>query len=650
MSRSKKKGFQTQIAELDTSKVADLDDVIISRALQDAKQGKSTEVNNQQPTQDDDNKPKKPTGDQTPESTPTITLTQDQISAIAFNAAQQALANNNQPNDSTPEPEPEENDNQPPAATSDEIQSIVQNAIATANKKNQTEIDQVRKEAQQQINEANKIKQDAESTQKTVEDLFKLNGLQMPNFNKLTKPLDNEPKGLAADLIDYVTNVAFTKPQQLQDPVTGLFLMQKDLLQANNYVAQHFLQCAAQGISWRNSELVSDLETYFKAHGFFSGNGRVTNAPGPTIGTPDSVDDAFLDTLSLVLRQTHNQSNVWWQMVITVYNSAVAPSQNLLVPRFDNLPEPQSIDDFRLATTNTYTPVQAAIGTATDSQALRMTTVPITVEQFGLGKAVNDDTKPVFVPEFHQSLSLIDLLDAVYTRLFQNYFAFEDLYVRSVYEQATVVLYNQAGNAVDLPADVVTGGGGTFTEAFANSVYTAMFAAKMPTYPDGCYALVLNPTAANQYKSSLGELYRTPTEEQRQAVSNTFKMAHGVEIGRVSGYLGMYNNFHLFASNTIGVTAAGASSTVNNVTLGAGAFDMVDSFAFAPGCVGRGEALPAEIRASGVNPFQLGESYIWVYRGGVAPMDLDENIPNPGTTDLFQQTRCFRLRTTKVPV
>ena len=415
-------------------------------------------------------------------------------------------------------------------------------------------------------------------------------------------------------------------------------------------MALHLADCRSKGISWRNSPLVKDIETWFKAHGFLSGNQPATQAAGPTIGVPGVADEIFLDIVSVLSRETHNQGNIFWQFTTTIFNSASAPSQNILVPRWLHLPQPNNIGDFELATTSTYTPVQAAIGTTDDSQSLEVTTVPITVVQYGLGKAGTVGTRPVFIPEFHNQISLISLLDAVGSRLMQNYYAFEELLIRSQYELATSIIYNKRGTAVFDPAEVAVNDEGIFTEALANSIYTEMYARQMPPYSDGCFAMVLNPYAANQYKTSLGDQYRPVTEAQKEAVSNTFRMAHGVELGHVSGYMGQYNNFHVFVGNSFGVGTAGTVPTVNTVTFGAGAQEAVDSFAFAPGCVGRGISLGAEVRASGVNPFQMGESYIWISREGVATMDLDATIPNPLTGAFNQQTRCFKVRTSKVAV
>ena len=659
------KGFKKEITRIATTQQPpSLDEVIITRAIAD-EAGKKSNTQEQPITRQEQQTP--PT-DQAPQGTPGVlsssndissptllTVTQEQLQAIAETAAQNAInqievkyqqekAELNAQIESAKQAESE-------AQTKvQEAEKIAKDAVELAAKEADEKIQLLKAESDAAIAKAQEEVAAAKKDKETLEGVFKLAGVEMPNFNATTNPLRQEPQGMAKELVRLLSDRSITKPQLLQDPVSKLFVEQKNLSAARAYVALHFAECKSKGISWRNSPLIKDVEAFFKAHGFLSGNQPTTKAAGPTIGTPGVAGDVFLDLLSVISRETHNQRNVWWQFTTTAFNSASAPSQNILVPRWLYLPQPSNVADYELATTTTYTPVQAAIGTNTDSQSLEVTTVPISVTQYGLGKAGTIGTRPVFIPEFHDQISLVSLMDAVGSRLMQNYYAFEEMLIRSQYERATSVLYNKAGTAVFTPGDVELNDGGIFTEAFANSIYTEMFARQMPTYPDGCYTLVLNPYAANQFKSSLGDQYRPVTEAQKEAVSNTFRMAHSVEIGHVSGYIGMYNNFHVFAGNSFGVGAAGTVPTVNTVTFGAGVQDAVDSFAFAPGCVGRGISLAAEIRASGVNPFQLGESYIWLSREGVAPMDLDATIPNLITGAFNQQTRCFKLRTSKVAV
>jgi hypothetical protein len=286
------------------------------------------------------------------------------------------------------------------------------------------------------------------------------------------------------------------------------------------------------------------------------------------------------------------------------------------------------------------------IGNGSDSQNLEMTTVAIACNQWGIGRGQSVGTRPVFIPEFHNARSLVNLMDAVDSRLMQHYYRFEELLIRSEFEKATTIIYNDKGALTSTAGDILPGDIGTMTREFLTAIYSGMYSAQMPTFPDGTYALALNPTASSQLKLSYDKLLAQPTLDQIESVSNMLRQTSGLDFGRVANYLGFSpDGFHLFVGNSFGVGAAGASPTVNTTTFGAGvgAQTTNDSFAFGPGCVGRGIGSPMEVRSQG-SPFDLGTAFIWVERGGTAPMDLDSSLSTG------QQTRCWKLRTTRAAV
>lgn len=466
---------------------------------------------------------------------------------------------------------------------------------------------------------------------------------QAPNLNLNTNPL----QGPVGDVKTLTEMMQAAPAFEHQNPKTGMVAVQRDLKPVRNMIARLYRDQVANGTPWYQTNLYQQIEKTLKNEGLLRGNyvgTPMTNAAGPTIGTPASVGVLYLDILAQWMRETHNAHNIWWQMVMQVYNPTTVPSLTMGIPRWEFLDEADDITDYLLATTTTYNASQLSVGTGTDSQALTANTVPVAIAEWGLGRGVNVETRPVFIPEFHEQTSLLPLMTALDTRLMQSYYKFENKKIRLEYEKSTVIYYNDNGGATLTAADVGTGDDGTCSQTFMSSMYTQLYANQIPTLPDGRYIAVLNPFALNQYKASLEKMYAPVTEEQRQAISNVLGAATGVEIGRVNGYFGDYNNFHIFGANDFGVGAAGSVPTVNDVVFGASTQTCVDSFFFGPGCVGRGIALPAEIRASGTNPFGRGESYIWLSREETAPIDLDVSL------DPNQQTRCFRGRTSLVAV
>ena len=530
-------------------------------------------------------------------------------------------------------------------------------ALSQENESLRNQLNDLNTQQSQAANEINQLRGELQTTaqqrdnyasdSRVLHDVGRLTGVNVVNVNTRTS-VNDSPKGDVEELINILNDQIRSKTHKNiggHSPTTGqLYLNQRDPRSAGLFIQESFKEAADKGRGWRDSGVVKSTEAWLKSNGLLKGE-AVTNAAGPTTGGSASVPNAFLDVLSAIMRETHSQSNIFWQFTITAFDSSSAPGKNILVPRFNFLPQPQNLSDFLIADTTTYNPIGLTIGNSTDSQNLEMTTLPIACFQWGIGRGTSVGTRPVFIPEFHEALSLVNLLDAVDSRLAQNYYAFEDLQIRTEYQRATTIVYNAFDNITTTPTDVTTGGVGTMTRQFLTSVYTQMYGQQMPTYPDGCYALAINPSAAGQLKRSFDNVMALPDREQIERVSNMFRQVSGFDFGRVNNYLGMFENFHVFLGNSFGVGLPGSSPTVQNTTFGTGVGlrPTNDSFAFGPGCVGRGIALPMDIRSQGA-PFDLGSAYIWVERSGTAPMDLDSTLV-PGA-----QTRCWRLRTARTAI
>lgn len=552
------------------------------------------------------------------------------------------------------EPEQQETNTSTESNTSltlDAVRELINGAITPLSQENTalknqvtdllTQLNTTRDELTRTTEERNRFQNDAQ----VLNDIGRLYGnSEFPQVNTLIQSNDS-PKGLAVELINILNNRELSKVNPSvggYSPTTGqIYATQREPKYASELIQRSFREARGKGLTWRDSQVIKDVETWAKKHGFL--NGRVVNAAGPTTGATGSVVSAFLDVLSTLMRETHSQSNIFWQFTITAYDASSAPGKNILVPRFNALPAPTTLADFIIADTVTYNPLIGSIGTVSDSQNLEMTTAPVDCKQWGIGRGTSVGTRPVFIPEFHEALSLVDLMDACESRLMRNYYQFEELLIRSEYEKAGTIVYNDGGAVTPTATDVAVGDNGGMTRQFLTSLYSAMYAAQIPTYPDGAYVLTLNPTASGQLKMSYDNLLAIPSLEQLENVTNMLRQVSGFDFGRTSNYVGFSpDGFHLFVGNSFGVGAAGASATVQNTTFSAGVGVQVtnDSFAFGPGCVGRGVALPVEIRSNEA-PFQMGSAYIWTERSGIGSMDLDASLGSG------QQTRCWRLRTTR---
>ena len=499
----------------------------------------------------------------------------------------------------------------------------------------------------QELNQEREEKLKAQQLADALKDISKLIGRSEAEVIPAVKntPAFTMSQGLAREFID-LFNSSKAKPTEVRHE--GMLAVQRDHSVLARFMHDHLREeKATKGLRrdlW-HSPLVKELENYFKSSeggGFLSGR-----AAGPTIGSSGSIGAIFLDVLSSLMRETHNSNNIWWQFAQTVYDSTSAPNKSVLIPRANNLAAPTDVNDFLISTTDTYTSLNYSRGTSTDSQSIEITTVPLTIAQWGLGLSTSLGNRPVFIPEFMEVTSLVNLMMVLDKILMQHYFKFEDLMVRKEYFKTTKIYYNDKSEVSSVPGDVAATDDGTLTENFLSSVYSQLYADQWPTLPNNCYILTVPPKSLDNLKKSLKDIYAPVTEEQRQNISNVLRAASGIEIGQSSGYVGQYCGFEIFSGNTWGVGAPGGSDpTVNTTTFGVGATVTEDCFVFSYGAVGRGIALPMEIRASGTTPFNMGESFIWMSREQTGVIDLDAALVSPAN----QQTRCAKLRVARKAV
>ena len=546
------------------------------------------------------------------------------------------------------EPKPEPN----PAMTADQIQELVNNAMAPVLEQSaakdaelaqiKAEAEEAKQAAEQAKAEAEAIKNDAlEAQQKTEAEAAKLKAEletarkaenAMNELGKLTggfpmvntaTSIDASPKGLAADFV----NALESAPKH-----AGHSQSFGQFTQSNGRNVTGLIRRSKRDGFY--NELVNDVEKFCKQE-----FGMFTNAvTGASTGAAGRMPDGFLDVLSPFLRETHNQFNVFWQFATTVFDETAVPSKTALVPRWANLDLPTSLADYELGDFDTFTPIAAATGAAGDSEALSQSSVAVTIKEWGRGKGAS--TRPIYIPEFHQAISLFQALEAVVdSRLMQNYYAFEDLLIRSKFQATTKTLYNVKNAVTATATDIAAVGDlGVLTKNFLHALYGKFHAEQIPAMPNNRFIGVLNSYSAVQLQTSLGEDYRPVSTAQQEEITNMLKVAGGIEIGQATGYFGSYCGFDLFVSNAFGVGADG-SEGANDVTLGGSLGDVLgrDNYFFGPGAVGRGIGMPMEIRPSGVNPYSRGESYIWVSHENTDYLDVDSAI------NAAQQTRVYRV-------
>src|SRR6476646_1723573 len=305
-----------------------------------------------------------------------------------------------------------------------------------------------------------------------------------PMVNTRTSARNDRMLGAAADFANILENVTDTPRRHYVNSANGEQFVQRDYRNLTRFYRKN------------KDQIRADMEKWVRGVGLLQGWKTWETGDASTLKT--DIPAAFLVYLSTVLRETHTSRFVFWQFTFNQLELGKGPGDTIQVARFRYLPEPTSLAD------RTLTP-----GTSTNSsnQPLTLgTTQNIVLQELGLGK--DSANAALAIPEFISAYSLLSLETAMQTRLGHDYYATEDIAVRSLLAASTRVVYNNGGSITTTPGDVGTGDDGTITEEFLNSLYSYMSSQKIPAMDDGCFVLVLHTTGLGQLKNSLSSKNR----------------------------------------------------------------------------------------------------------------------------------------------
>jgi hypothetical protein len=339
-----------------------------------------------------------------------------------------------------------------------------------------------------------------------------------------------------------------------------------------------------------------------------------------------------LDYMSLVLRETHRARYVYWQFPFYNLELGKGPGDTIQIPRFRWLPEPISIGERTLVP---GTNLSAA------NNPIQAFSVSIAMLERGMGGGNPLGNNPVAIPEFFTATSMLNLENAVMTRLGHDYEVFEDVSIRGFFFATSRIVYNDNGAVSTIPGAVGVGDDGTMTENFLNMLYAYMAGLQIPTLDDGNYTLVLHDTALAQLKNSMASRNRYMDQMSMQELTAILQAAANREMGKTSGYVGTICNFHVFATNAHSMGVPGTVG-VQTETLGVGVTLTRTSMAFGRAAVARGIGMEAEIRRDNNDDFQRLNRYTWLSHESPGFLDVDPAI------SAEQQLRVVAVRTVDV--
>lgn len=459
-----------------------------------------------------------------------------------------------------------------------------------------------------------------ESQLKKAEDVFKLQGVtnaKSAMFNSNVGAKSDKPEGALREFFE-VESLAAKKTTFSQK--TESRIVTRDNRELNRFAATN------------KAALVKDLEAYGKQNGLFQSNKSMTSGAG--------LPEGFLVALSALMRTNNRSRKVFWQFPTYQFNFAKSEGDKVDIPRSPFIPPITSSEDRLLSGNGSFVDIDPG------NQAITTDSARCTLEEWGLGK--NAQNKPIGIPTFTKAYSMVNLLDILRRNLLEDYYNWEDLKIREMYDPTSRIVYNDGGQVTTTVGNVGSGDGGNITETFANYLESYMDGLKIPRLADGNFIWVMPPNSAASLKESLGQRAQATTPEQLMMLSEILLPDAMGESDRVTGYVGNYCGFHIFRSNAFGIGAPG-SAGVQNSAFGTGSTLTRDSYVFGAETTGRGIGSEFEIVPSGVVPFGRAERYIWRSEEGFVAMDVDPTGYND-TSAVPQQLRVIKVRSSDVAV
>jgi hypothetical protein len=517
-------------------------------------------------------------------------------------------------------------------------------AMAENYEKSLTEFKEANANQVAQVQEALKAKErevnEAKVAEQKLADVFKLQGyanpsknaMKTPGFNKLLSSSRDQIEGTLAELEQIRHSSSITT----KTTRGGGFIVVDNFVEVDRYVRAN------------RSQIIKDLEIHAKKNGLLLGNGGLSGNIIKQAATQISdISGGFLPTLSSVVRTTHRAQFIFWQFAQTYFDYLKGHGSTIDVYRSAYFPSSVNPADWELSGGGSFYLLD------TTAQQIQTGVVPVVLQEWGMGKP-STSNQVVSIPTFITMHSMIDIVSILEKNIGFNYAQFEDRQIRSLYSGTSVILYNNRNNIVTSPASIAastaTNSSGIITKEYLLQLQNYMYSQQFEPFPDGNFALALNPNARVQFKESLLSLERIVDAGAIEDISNILNptVIPPESNGKVSGYIGTYYGFHIFVSNAFGVGTSG-SEGVQTETINSTPTITRTSYAFGNMAVGRGIGTNMEIRQNEINNYGRVDTFTWISTEGFAALDVDP-VGYGDTSAVPQQLRVVQIRTTDNPV
>lgn len=357
------------------------------------------------------------------------------------------------------------------------------------------------------------------------------------------------------------------------------------------------------------------------------------------VTTRTDLTDLIMTTVSDMVRTNHHPAHIAANFIDYTIDIGRDSGNGITVPRYAFSEGSIDGSDWDLSNVTSLT---------TDAQPIQGSTVRIPVLEYGMGKPglPTNRNKPIGINLFVNAISVKDILSVVSNNLGYNYRQFETATILyGLMNSTTTVYYNKKGEPTSTPASLTADDGGQCDWAFLTGLAAEMATQGVPAFANGKYALALSPKDLATLETSLRGNMQFLTRASITELTSIFEQSANNSDINYSGYKGDIGDFMIWDTATLGQGPFAAALAANTETINGTPTAMRTGFALGAHAMGRGVAMPFNIRESDVTDFQRQRILAWNSYEGFAALDLNASLSPVGTL-VPQQTRVFKLRFT----
>ena len=484
---------------------------------------------------------------------------------------------------------------------------------------------------------------ESEKTINNFADLGKLYGsqtpekMQFPNFNKTVAHDADKITGALEETFDLIEDIQRNSGMIRQSILNGAQTMD---LYDKSRLDRH--------IRNNRENIINSLTDWGRKRGWFRGNSAAPVLGQSSKNSPTTAADIspfFLEALSSLVRTTHIAGLTFWQLPTYALDFTARSGTVIRIPRLNYLTSSPVVNDYLLGET---------VDLTSESDNNSASSVSAEIREYGRGKVgASTPIRPIAIPSFTEFFSAMPMLDWMQKSLFRDYAVWDNNMIKTMLDTTSLHLYNKNGNLVTSPTGLsATGDNGTFTKKFMRKLYQYAHDNQFQMNDDETFFLFLNSTQILQLKESYENErdWQANTKRDLNELLNILNPSYipPGDTGRVTGYLGLVEKFHIFETGQSVGTGAAGQPGVQSETLGGslGARTTRTGYLIGAGALGIGEAMPFEIRQDEITQFDRRTRMTWLTWRGYKTLDVDP----VGTNEPSQQLRVAELRTLDVAV